>query len=107
MAVRSWEEKEGEGEYKNQISRQRHHWDKGGPHEGHGCQMLQSNNINSVLGSIQSSEDVGIVQYDHSMVSGGQISGVVAWRKSGIKKSDADVAVTEDGGDAFLRIACK
>ena len=29
MAVRSWEEKEGEGEC-NQIRRPCHHWDKGG-----------------------------------------------------------------------------
>jgi hypothetical protein len=27
--VRSWEEKEGEGECKNQIRRHCHHWDKG------------------------------------------------------------------------------
>ncbi len=30
LAVRSWEEKEGEGECKNQIRRCCHHWDKGG-----------------------------------------------------------------------------
>ncbi len=28
--MRSWEEKEGEGGCKNQISHHRHHWDKGG-----------------------------------------------------------------------------
>ncbi len=28
--VRLWEEKEGEGECKNQIRRCCHHWDKGG-----------------------------------------------------------------------------
>ncbi len=30
MVVRSWEEKEGEGECKNQIRRRRHHRDEGG-----------------------------------------------------------------------------
>ncbi len=49
----------------------------------------------------------GGVQDDHLMVSGGQSSGLVAWRKSGIKESDADVTPNEDGGGAFPRIACE
>ncbi len=40
MAVRSWEEKEGEGECKDQIRHCHHHWNEGGLHEGHGHQML-------------------------------------------------------------------
>ncbi len=40
MAVRLWEETKGEGECKNQICRCCYHWNKGGPHQGHGRQML-------------------------------------------------------------------
>jgi hypothetical protein len=69
--------------------------------------MLQSHNVDLVLGSIHSSEDLGIVKDDHSTVSEGQSSGVVVWRKSCIEDSDADVAFNEEGGDAFPRIPCK
>ncbi len=40
MLVRSWEEKEGKKECKNQICRRRHHRDKGGPYKGHGLKVL-------------------------------------------------------------------
>ncbi len=53
------------------------------------------------VSSATESEVEGIDQDHHSMVNGGQSSGVVAWRKSGIEESDADVASYEDG------IACK
>ncbi len=61
--------------------------------------------INSKL-FVKEVEVEGRVQDDHMMVSGNQRSEVVAWKKSGIKESDANVSSNEDGGDAFPRIAC-
>ncbi len=76
MAVRTWEEKEGEGECKNQISHWCHHRDKGGPHKGQRCQMLQSHNINLELGGIHSSEDQlsVVVKFQEWWRRGNQVS---------------------------------